>query len=106
MDQYYYHFLQDTTKRDKDQKMWRYQERNDLKPKVMTMVDQLWLWVLNSTEGGVNTVISCFPAVRLKQGVHPDWPRRTDVIRGINRYMITEPSAVKSAYDLAGLIVA
>ena len=72
----------------------------------MTMVDQLWLWVLKNTDGGVDTVISCFPAVHLEREGHSDLSRRTDVIRGINRYMMDEPSSVRSAYDLASLIAA
>jgi hypothetical protein len=71
------------------------------------MVDQLWLWVLKNTDGGMDTVISCFPALEPSEQTRaPDPTLRTDVIRSISRYIRDEPSSIQPAYDLAGLIVA
>jgi hypothetical protein len=71
------------------------------------MADQLWLWVLRKTDAGVDTVISCFPAVDPFEQKHPPDPTlRTDVLRSINRYMRHEPSSIHSANDLTGLIAA
>jgi hypothetical protein len=107
LDQYYYHTLSDTSSRDKNQTVSRYRRRNKLEASVITMVDQLWLWVLKNTEDGVDTVISCFPAVDPnEQKPPPDPTLRTDVIRSISRYMRDESSSIQSAYDLAGLIAA
>ncbi|KAF2847123.1 hypothetical protein T440DRAFT_521117 [Plenodomus tracheiphilus IPT5] len=107
LDQYYYHTLIDTDYRDGTQTISHYQERNDLHRKVITMVDQLWLWVLKSTDGGEDIVISCFPNVDASdRSNHPDLSLRTDILDSINRYIRDKPSSVQSAYDHAGLIAA
>jgi hypothetical protein len=51
LDQYHYHVLSDTKRRDKDQLVSRMFDRKTLtgKPVVM-VVDQLWLWVLQDSK--------------------------------------------------------
>ncbi len=111
LDQYYYHTLEDTNKRDKDRVVSRYQKQ--FEEKVTTMVDQLWLWVLVGTDGRADTVVTSFPhgtTGRSTSGSNslppkdPDPNGLTDVLSNILLHMLTEPSLVKTAYDLAGLI--
>lgn len=66
LDQYYYHTLPNTEERDKDQTGIRYHDNHlkrdnrDLKP-VLTMVDQLWMWVLPACGRSPPTIITAFP---------------------------------------------
>lgn len=112
LDQYYHHTLKDTNSRDTDQVVSRYQRQNsaDNTP-VTTMVDQLWLWVLVGGDGRADTVISCFPhrsmgpcPKLLSPAGDPDSSYLTDVVENIWLHIRTEPSSVKTAYDLAGII--
>jgi hypothetical protein len=62
LDQFYYHTLKNTDARDKDQAGCRYHEKFGLKnKKIITMVDQLWLWVLPGFGKSRATVITSFP---------------------------------------------
>lgn len=103
LDQYYYHNATDTSRRDEDQVLGCYQTKNGLQPKVLTMVDQLWLWVLKGEQGKSDTVISCFPVL---DPAHPDQHGLTNVLRWVKLRLLDEPSTVQTAYDLAGLIAA
>ncbi|KAK0670634.1 ankyrin repeat-containing domain protein [Cercophora samala] len=70
LDQFYYHILADTEKRDKDQTSLRYfqekkralnsSESQDLRPTI-TVVDQLWMWVLPECGKSPRTIITAFP---------------------------------------------
>ena len=66
LDQYYYHTLANTEERDKDQTGIRYHDKHlqsdnrNLKP-VLTMVDQLWMWVLPACGKSPPTIITAFP---------------------------------------------
>lgn len=66
LDQYYYHTLMDTEERDKDQTGIRYHDKHvkpsnpNLEP-VLTMVDQLWMWVLPACGKLPPTIITAFP---------------------------------------------
>jgi hypothetical protein len=105
LDQYYYHTLKDTRKRDLDQVVSRYQKDMSPKSRVLTMVDQLWLWVLHGPDGRPETVVTCFPQRDAwKQSEDPDEHGYTDVLRHIKLHLLTDPSSVRHAYDLAGLI--
>ncbi|KAK4165403.1 hypothetical protein QBC43DRAFT_287954 [Cladorrhinum sp. PSN259] len=68
LDQFTYHMLQDTEKRDNTQVIYKWARRQPKKPKPVPgssdedeypvlMIDQLWLWVLEDEQ----TVITCFP---------------------------------------------
>ncbi|KAH6708782.1 hypothetical protein BKA61DRAFT_557600 [Leptodontidium sp. MPI-SDFR-AT-0119] len=103
LDQYYYHAMKDTQRRDLDQVVSRYQQARDLEPKLMTMVDQLWLWVLAGDDSRVDTVITCFPHREQSAG-DPDRYDFTDVLKNIKLHLIDDTSSVRTAYDLAGLI--
>ncbi|KAI8937014.1 hypothetical protein NX059_006237 [Plenodomus lindquistii] len=107
LDQYYYHTLPNTDERDKSQTITHFLSRHGLEPQVLTMADQLWLWVLRDTEGAETTVVSCFPDVdRLKQHNRLDWFRRPEIMNSIVRHMTDEPLSIQSAMDLATLTVA
>jgi hypothetical protein len=112
LDQYYYHTLSNTDKRDKDQVVTRYQTNNRLQPGVITMVDQLWLWVLEGVDEQPDTIISCFPEVGntdpAKAGVVRDLDpeSRTNVLERVKHHLLAEPYSIETAYDLAGLIAA
>jgi hypothetical protein len=107
LDQYYYHTLTDTTMRDKDQLLTSYQNKNEMQPRILTMVDQLWLWVLNGDQGKPDIVVSCFPDVEQQEAsAQPDPHGLTNVLRCIKLRLLDEPSSVQTAYDLAGLIAA
>lgn len=76
LDQYFYHMLQNTRSRDTDQVISRFQSKHHLKPAILTMVDQLWLWVVSDSNPksyedascftGKCTIITCFPQVTPK----------------------------------------
>lgn len=110
LDQYYYHTLADTSQRDKDQVVSRYQASSDLEPKIITMVDQLWVWVLSGANGQPDTVVTCFPhvgnALEGETDPDPDPDEFTSVLRRIKRYLLDMPFRIQTAYDLAGLIAA
>jgi len=101
LDQYYHHTL-DTSFRDKDQVVSRFQKSKNLKPEVLTVVDQLWLWVLVGEDGRADTVISCFPEAETMQD--PDSEGATDILRLVKLYLLTDLFSVKTAYDLAAVI--
>ncbi|KAH8652160.1 hypothetical protein BX600DRAFT_472039 [Xylariales sp. PMI_506] len=107
LDQFCYYTLKDTDARDKDQTVIRYQRKFTTEPKVTAMVDQLWLWVLVGPSGRADTVITCFPSkddssAQARSGPDPDG--FTDVLQNVMLHMLYEPQAVKTAYDLAGVI--
>ncbi|KAK4238350.1 hypothetical protein C8A03DRAFT_33643 [Achaetomium macrosporum] len=110
LDQYYYHTLADTRKRDADQVVSRHQTFTGLRPRIMTMVDQLWLWVLSGADGQPDTVVTCFPHVGKAGGENdeddPDPDAFTSVLRRIKLSMLEKSFRVQSAYGLAGLIAA
>lgn len=116
LDQYYYNTLHDTEKGDKDQVVSRYQQRHDNRDtqgKVISMVDQLWLWALLGANDRPDTVISCFPSKDYAQSSgnskdpsNPDHEGLTDVLNNIKLQMLSEPFSVRTPYDLARLIVA
>lgn len=65
LDQFYYHTLPNTDERDRDQtalRHFRKQKASEehFKP-VLTMVDQLWMWVLPEIGQSPPTVITAFP---------------------------------------------
>jgi hypothetical protein len=111
LDQCYYHAMEDTAIRDGDQVISRYQEREEIKPRVLTMVDQLWLWVLDGTDGRFNTIVTCFPSrilplenISNDSSRDPDPRGFTDVLGHIKSHLLAESLSVKTAYDLAGVI--
>jgi len=66
LDQYYYHTLANTSRRDKDQTAMRhFRDDNDAESpppdEIITMVDQLWMWVLPPCGSSPSTVITAFP---------------------------------------------
>lgn len=65
LDQFYYHTLPNTDERDRDQTVLRHFRKQkpseeDFRP-VLTMVDQLWMWVLPEIGRSPPTVITAFP---------------------------------------------
>jgi hypothetical protein len=48
LDQFFYHGI-DTTKRDRDQVVYRYCKREKIERRIF-MVDQCWLWILGNGE--------------------------------------------------------
>ncbi|KAL2856481.1 hypothetical protein BJY01DRAFT_203439 [Aspergillus pseudoustus] len=105
LDQFGYYTLGNTEQRDKDQTVSRYQREFKVGPKVAAMVDQLWLWVLVGPSGRADTVISCFPTNdRTQVRSEADPERVTDVLQNVMLYMVDNPQAVRTAYDLAGVI--
>jgi hypothetical protein len=67
LDQFYYHMLPDTDERDKDQTVTRYYQahRDDFETRglspVLTMVDQLWMWILPACGKSPPIIITAFP---------------------------------------------
>jgi hypothetical protein len=110
LDQFHYHTLPNTDNRDENQTVTRYQRRykerkpNDEDPAVLSMVDQLWMWVLVGPSGKADTVITCFPSRDLFHSSAPDRTGYTDIFQNVLIHTLNEPHAVKSAYDLAGII--
>lgn len=112
LDQYYYHTLQSTAKRDRDQVVSRYQIKEGMALGITTMVDQLWLWVLEGVDGEPDTIISCFPEVGNADARKADHVRnldpsnQTNVLEQVKHHLLVEPYSIQSALDLAGLITA
>ncbi|KAK4085287.1 uncharacterized protein Triagg1_277 [Trichoderma aggressivum f. europaeum] len=122
LDQYLYHNLKDTIIRDADQTVHRYQkklnrdkgsEKED--PFTAIMVDQLWLWILVDQSGKAKAMVTCFPSRDwVDVGVKASAPnqmksildrtRTTDVLQSTRSYIQQRPDAVKTPYDLAGVI--
>ncbi|GIJ92506.1 ankyrin repeat and death domain-containing protein 1A [Aspergillus pseudoviridinutans] len=92
LDQYHYHTATDTTMRGENQVLGYYQMKNDLRPKILTMVDQLWLWVLKGERGKPDTVVSCFPVL---DPAHPDQQGLTNVLRCVKLRLLHEPALFK-----------
>jgi len=121
LDQYHYHALSDTDRRDKDQLMSRIYQRTKEsaesgKPKdreMIVVVDQLWLWVLKDSEHAVlrrgsalttaytETVFTSFSGRWSKDLPHDVKTDKTDVLENILR----DRSRVSTAHDLAGRII-
>ncbi|CAG9992223.1 unnamed protein product [Clonostachys byssicola] len=108
LDQFYYHSLKSTEKRDGDQAVSRYQDANfPNDPKIMAVADQLWLWVLVGPSKRAQAVISCFPSRQtseLRTNMPLDPNGKTDILHKIKLYLLQEPQAVKNPYDLVGVI--
>ncbi|KAL6404422.1 hypothetical protein AUP68_13814 [Ilyonectria robusta] len=107
LDQYYYHALDETAQRDDDQTVMRYLRQRKIQPGIITMVDQLWLWVIREGTEQPGTVISCFPYVDTSSIGSPGrrW-HLPDPLTNVKLHMRDHPSAVQSASDLASLITA
>ncbi|PTB54059.1 hypothetical protein M431DRAFT_145036 [Trichoderma harzianum CBS 226.95] len=122
LDEYLYHNLTDTIIRDADQTVHRYQKKLNKKtqpevedPLTVIMVDQLWLWILVDQSGKAKAIVTCFPSrdwsdVELKASLFTqkrsilDQGRTTDVLQSTRSYIQQRPDAVKTPYDLAGVI--
>lgn len=116
LDQSLYHNLKDTKNRDADQTVRRYQKMlypgktPDEVPFAVIMVDQLWLWILLGPSGKAQAVVTCFPSrdwldVNDKSNSKIlDLQRTTDVLQTTKSYIQQRPGAVKTPYDLAGVI--
>lgn len=107
LDQYYYHALDETAQRDNDQTVMRYLRQKKIQPEIITMVDQLWLWVIREGNEQPDTVISCFPYVDTSSIGSPGrrW-HLPDPLTKVKLHMRDDLSAVQSASDLASLITA
>ncbi|EHK17408.1 uncharacterized protein TRIVIDRAFT_226365 [Trichoderma virens Gv29-8] len=120
LDQSLYHNLKDTIIRDADQTVHRYQKKLNKKkredePLAAIMVDQLWLWILVGQSGKADTIVTCFPSRDWSDvGMNTTEPaetkpildqrRTTDVLQITKSYIQHRPNAVKTPYDLAGVI--
>ncbi|KAH0491229.1 hypothetical protein TgHK011_002667 [Trichoderma gracile] len=115
LDQSLYHNLIDTRIRDGDQAVHRYPGNGGNKEqRPIIMVDQLWLWILVGPSGKADTVVTCFPSRdwydvgmdkdTTQAGPILDERRTTDVLQITKSYLQQRPNAVKSPYDLAGVI--
>ncbi|EHK48852.1 putative ankyrin repeat protein, partial [Trichoderma atroviride IMI 206040] len=116
LDQSLYHNLKDTKIRDADQTVRRYQKilnkdknPDEVVPFTVIMVDQLWLWILLGPSGKAQAVVTCFPSrdwldVNASSSKILDPQRTTDVLQTTKSYIQQRPDAVKTPYDLAGVI--
>ncbi|KAG4432903.1 hypothetical protein IFR05_011621 [Cadophora sp. M221] len=105
LDQYYYYTLPTTEARDKDQVVTRYFEKTwPGDDKLVLMVDQLWLWILDN-----DTVVTSFPQRWDKAGKpgdnDPDPNNASDIVESIIRHVArTDRRPLENAFDLAELI--
>lgn len=113
LDQFYYHSLENTDDRDQSQVVTRYQEKFPGDPKVVAMVDQLWLWILVGDSGKADTIVTCFPTSQKtrnskSQGIdpagEPDPNGVTDVVQNVIIDLVSQTQLVETPYDLAGVI--
>ncbi|KAI0965770.1 ankyrin repeat-containing domain protein [Xylaria arbuscula] len=104
LDQYYYSDSSNLEKRDDDQTTLRWFEDQNLDPEeippVLTMVDQLWMWILPKCGPSPPTIITAFP-----QGSSMNDPaRRTALVNNIIGKCGDFGS--RSSYEVAEVIVA
>jgi hypothetical protein len=105
LDQFYYHTLKDTDVRDKDQTGSRYHRKFGLKNKnIITMVDQLWLWVLPGFGNSPATVITSFP--QRSNRVDSSGKRNDEKFTSLFSNIIaqTQDRPVENGHDLAEII--
>jgi ankyrin repeat protein len=116
LDQYFYHMLENTDDRDKDQVVsrWAQKVRSETRHNIL-MVDQLWLWLaprhaqtrpeaqnwdgrVKIPEGETNPrskndyVISCFPN---RTGTGQSGGRKSDDLRLLLRLLVLDPDRLK-----------
>ncbi|KAK3343469.1 hypothetical protein B0T25DRAFT_572480 [Lasiosphaeria hispida] len=109
LDQFQYHTLPDTTARDIDQTCLRYfkgeklgDAGSSLEP-IMTMVDQLWLWVLPACGKSPETVITAFPQRCDRERTGPKTSKwQTSLLLAI--VSKCRDLSVRSGYELAEVI--
>ncbi|KAF2965952.1 hypothetical protein GQX73_g7619 [Xylaria multiplex] len=106
LDQYYYPDSWKLEERDKDQTTLRYfNDRRDTYDKafkpVLTMVDQLWMWVLPKCGSSPPTIITAFPQ-RSNRGSDTKW--RTALMNSI--LMKCGELSTPSCYEVADIIAA
>lgn len=114
LDQYYYHNLDNTDERDRDQTVSRYfrERRHNSGVKspgvetkeVLTMVDQLWMWVLPQCGKSPATVITAFPQRSNRISGERQKPTTALMDNIIARYSGAIPP--RHGYDLARMIAA
>lgn len=102
LDQYYYHSMESTAERDKDQTVSRHLISKGLEPTVLTVVDQLWLWVLGGDNRRADAVITCFPQRDSSKDV--DRHDFTDILRNIKLKLSQDAGAICGPWDLASMI--
>ncbi|KAK6857196.1 hypothetical protein PG995_007383 [Apiospora arundinis] len=97
LDQYCFVNLDDTSKRDKDQVVYRgtLDKRDSRTQSRVIMVDQLWLWILDN-----NTVITSFPR---RWGRNK--PDPSGVHKSLRERFEARPEDIKSAEHLALIII-
>ncbi|KAK4196138.1 ankyrin repeat-containing domain protein [Triangularia verruculosa] len=112
LDQYYYHTLADTKKRDEDQTSLRYfNERKhtinlkEMKPTI-TMVDQLWMWVLPEYGTSPRTIITAFPQRSNRMSTKISKIMTSLVSNIFDRFRELSAKGGASVDELARLIVA
>ncbi|KAL5418824.1 hypothetical protein PMIN06_004488 [Paraphaeosphaeria minitans] len=105
---YHYHSTDAADTHNLNQVASIFQTNKRLPVNIVSMVDQLWLWVLKDEPGTPEIVISCFPNVQNgpKTIDHADRYDRTDVLENIKRYLLRNPGIITCAYDLSGIIAA
>jgi hypothetical protein len=119
LDQYHYRTLENTEKRDGDQVMSRFCSSNsDLfgEDVAITMVDQLWLWILPGYDKQPDTVLTAFPCNPDPDSTDSadciDWSKRstsynrekTNVCENIKHYLEEFPDSVEAAHELATIV--
>jgi hypothetical protein len=105
LDQYYYHTLKNTDVRDKDQTGSRYHRHFELKNKnIITMVDQLWLWMLPGFGNSPATVITSFP--QRSNRVDSSGKRNDEKFTSLFSNIIaqTQDRPVENGHELAEII--
>lgn len=105
LDQFYYHTLKDTDVRDKDQTGSRYHRNFKLQNKnIVTMVDQLWLWVLPGFGNSPATVITSFP--QRSNRVDSSGKRNDEKFTSLFSNIIaqTQDRPVENGHELAEII--
>lgn len=103
LDQYYYHTLPNTSRRDKDQTPMRYfrsKEDTVAPDEIVTMVDQLWMWVLPPCGSSPPTVITAFPQRSLRKNPQ----HATALVSNIIRMFLKLEGDLRSCDSLAEII--
>ena len=106
LDQYYYHMLPNTKRRDRDQVVTRWAKSKHEETHNIVMVDQLWLWQFQD-EDSTDIIISSFPDCTGVNSRSSKSARSMDKLRDL----ILDPignmrNPVRSSIDLIFRIIA
>jgi hypothetical protein len=94
LDQYFYSSLPETSSRDKDQVVSKYKPKDSRGGEKMIMVDQMWLWLIESyCHSSQRVKTSIFTSFPRKDRRHVDEDRDLDDLADLHQAIIDEANS-------------